>query len=498
MKLFNSKISKYVVGACFLALTTTSCKDSFLEKVPTSRVSPETVFATTENAMTAINGMHKHLYSQWYSRQSEGGQSANMLYMDVMGEDLYMVDIAANTWLSQESKWIAHRDENTGHARFHYGFYYAFVGNANQIIANIDNAVGPQDVKDNIKAQALTYRAWAYFQMIQLYGARYERGGNNSGLGLSLILEPTSESVPRSSVEDVYTQINKDLNDAIALFATATDRNHKSHLNVDAAKAIKARVALTTQDWENAAKFAKEARQGYRLMNAEEYTSGFSNINLPETIWGIEHLSIQPTYFYSFFAHIGNFSSTHNRTYPKVMNKNLFEKISDTDIRKTLWDNTGNDPDWPFASNFKRAQYAQRKFLLADPSSSNGDLAFIRASEMYLIEAEALARMGGRDSEAADVLYTMAVARDPQYTKSTNTGQALIEEILTQRRIELWGEGFRFYDLKRLNIDLDRRNSNFNASVALTMHVPAGDPRWIFKIPQGEIDRTSGVVVQNP
>ncbi|MFO7977307.1 MAG: RagB/SusD family nutrient uptake outer membrane protein, partial [Bacteroidales bacterium] len=72
---------------------------------------------------------------------------------------------------------------------------------------------------------------------------------------------------------------------------------------------------------------------------------------------------------------------------------------------------------------------------------------------------------------------------------STNTGQDLIDEILIQRRLELWGEGFRFYDLKRTNSDLDRRNLNHNASVLSNLlHVPAGDPRWQWKIPRAELD----------
>lgn len=497
MKIFKSNISKWVVGACLLAVSTTSCNDAFLEKVPTSRVSPETVFATTDNALTAINGMHKHLYAQWYSTQIEGGQSGNILYMEALGDDMVMN--GSSSWLRSEYRWLSQSNENSSLVRFNYGFYFVFVGNANQIIANIDNAVGPDNVKANIKAQALAYRAWAYYQMIQLYGARYVKGGDNSGLGLPIVTEPTSDAIPRSSVEDVYTQINKDIDDAIALFASATNRTHKSNWNIDAVKGLKARVALTTQDYANAAKYAAEARQGYRLMNPEEYSSGFSKLSLPEAIWGFEHIESQTTYFYSFFAQMGNFSSTFNRNVPKIMNASLFNEIEDTDVRKTLWDNTGADEDWPYASNFVRAQYAQRKFILESPASSNGDYMLMRASEMYLIEAEALARLGGRDSEAADALYTMAVARDPEYTKSTNTGQALIDEILIQRRIELWGEGFRFYDLKRLNLPLDRTTAtNMDVSNAITMQVPAGDPRWTFKIPQGEIDRTSGVVVQNP
>jgi hypothetical protein len=82
---------------------------------------------------------------------------------------------------------------------------------------------------------------------------------------------------------------------------------------------------------------------------------------------------------------------------------------------------------------------------------------------------------------------------------STNAGEALINEILLQRRVELWGEGFRFYDLKRTNSALDRTGANHNASYANgVLEVPANDARWQFLIPQDEINFSNGVVVQNP
>ncbi|MEO7047657.1 MAG: RagB/SusD family nutrient uptake outer membrane protein, partial [Ferruginibacter sp.] len=126
-----------------------------------------------------------------------------------------------------------------------------------------------------------------------------------------------------------------------------------------------------------------------------------------------------------------------------------------------------------------------------------GDFPLMRASEMYLIEAEAKARMGGQDAAAATALFTLAKQRDPNYVLSSNTGTALIDEIMIQRRVELWGEGFRFYDLKRLDLPLDRSNSNHNASIARVINVPAGDKTWQFLIPQSEINNTNGVVVQN-
>lgn len=498
MKRFNLRTLRAAAVVFIAATVMTSCKDTFLEKVPTSRVSPETVFATTENAYAAINGMHRQLYMQWYSRQSEGGQSGNMLYMEVLGED-FVNTAQANGWFISEYRWQAHRDANTFIVRFNYGFYYSFIGNANQIIANIDNAEGPTADKNFIKAQALTYRAWSYYQMVQLYGERYVKGGDNSGMGMSIVLEPSNEAVPRNTVEETYTQINKDLDDAIALFGSAVARPNKSHFDISVAKGMKARVALTQQNYEVAAQFAKEARQGYTLMSQAQYLAGFSDYTNAEWMWGIHHRDDQPTYFYSYYAYVGNFSSTNTRGNPKAINSLLYAKISPTDVRAQLWDPTGADPTFPVAANGVRKPYMTRKFLLDNPGNSNGDLVFMRAAEMYLIEAEALARIGGASEEGAkDALYTLAKARDDDYTRSTNSGAALIDEILIQRRVELWGEGFRFYDLKRLNLPLDRTGANHNGTLAVKMQEPAGTKEWQFLIPQGEIDYTLEVVKQNP
>lgn len=174
----------------------------------------------------------------------------------------------------------------------------------------------------------------------------------------------------------------------------------------------------------------------------------------------------------------------------------LYAHLSDTDIPATLWDPTGKDPDFVVTDGGARYPYMTQKFLLADPSNSVGDLAFMRAGEMYLIEAEAKAR-AGQDAAARTVLNELIETRDTEYS-TTLSGADLIDEILIQRRLELWGEGFRFYDLKRLNQPLNRRGANHNTTLAEQMEVPVGDARWQFLIPQGEIDRTLGVVEQNP
>lgn len=493
----KNKITYYCLLLLLSSSILTSCKKEYLDTVPTDQISPETAFTTTKGALAALNGIHRLLYSQWFSNQDQGGQSGNMMYMDVMGEDLVMT-AQSNGWLITTYKWQTHRTATSSVTSYNYLFYYTLISNANLIIANIDNAAGEQADKNYIKGQALVYRAWSYFQMIQLFGKRYDKAAANDGLGLPLVVTPQTVASPRSTVAAAYTQINKDLDSSISLLSVY-NRPNKSHLNINVAKGIKARVALAQQNWALAAQMASEARTGYTLMSQADYVKGFNDYNNSEWIWGSHQIADQTSYFYSFFAYMSaNYASTNIRGNPKAINSKLYGLLTTTDVRKQLWDPTGTNTAFPIPASGTRKPYMNRKFLVADAGLSVGDVPLMRAAEMYLIEAEARAR-NGQDALAAAALFPLAKARDASYTLSTKTGTALIDEIMVQRRAELWGEGFRFYDLKRLNLPLDRSGANHDAGLTGgIISVPAGDIRWEFLIPQAEIQNTNGVIVQNP
>jgi len=493
MKLNYLKIALFAITISSVI----SCKKDYLETKPTDAASSASAFTTTGNAMIALNGIHRLLYSQHYSQQDEGGQSANMLYMENLGED-FINTTTGNGWFITTYRWTAHRSATGTVPFFNYAFYYEIIGNANQIIANIDAAVGTDADKKQIKGEALAYRAWSYFQMIQLFGKRFDATGTNTSDGLCLVLTPALTPLKRSTVAEVYAQINLDLDNAITALTTATPRANKSHLNLSVAQGLKARVALTQQNWTVAANMALAARTGYTPMTAAQDTAGFNDYTNPEWMWGSYQQADQTTYFYSFFAYVSDFNSTNNRTNPKAINSTLYNSMSATDIRRKLWDPTGANPLFPIPAGGIRKPYMSRKFLIKPSGGglSIGDVPLMRAAEMYLIEAEARARAGGQDAAAAAVFYQLQSKRDPGYVLSTNTGTALIDEIMRSRRIELWGEGFRFYDLKRLNLPLDRTGANHDPSVAVTLSVPAGDKTWQFLIPQAEIN-ANPLVSQN-
>lgn len=488
------KLHKIYLPLVVLVLSMGACKKEYLSTDPTNLVDNSAVFTTTTNAMTALNGIHRSLYMQ-YSRQEEGGQGSVNLNMDYMGNDLINT---VSTTAYGVHKWITHRSANTLNNAYIYTFYYRIIQNANMIIDNIDAAEGPDADKKLIKGEALTYRAWAHFVLVQVFGKRYDKGASNTQAGVPLMINSVLDGgKPRASVEEIYAQVNKDLDAAIGLLAGASARPTKSHLNLNVAKGIKARVALTQGLWAVAAKNAAEARTGLNLMSNADYRAGFNNIENTEWMWGSKQVEDQTTYFYSFFAYMGTYSSSANRTNPKRINSALYNKIEDTDVRKLLWDPTGSNKDFPVPSGGSRSTYMQRKFTNAG-TTSIGDVVNMRVAEMYLIEAEAKAHLAVEGNAAENInaqnaLFTLAKNRNPSYVLSTNTGTALLEEILIQRRVELWGEGFGFFDLKRLNLPVDRTGGNATLALSGVLSVPAGGLEWQWSIPQAEIDSNPAI-----
>jgi hypothetical protein len=134
-------------------------------------------------------------------------------------------------------------------------------------------------------------------------------------------------------------------------------------------------------------------------------------------------------------------------------------------------------------------QYMQFKFLKQfDPGG--GSFNIYRSAEMYLAEAEALCHLGGQDAKVQSLLKEINKNLDPQYT-CTKTGADLLKEVKLYRRIDLWGEGFDWYDYKRWNEPIIRKGKkdggNFNDAFAVTINVGDGS-KWTWKIPKNETD----------
>lgn len=492
-------IFKKALPLALAVLTLSGCDKDYLETSPYSSVPNDQVFSTTEGATVALNGIYRSMWTSWDGSHSSFGQKSIDIAMDLMGQDI-MTPQRGYGWFVSDYNHSAHttttRTSRSGNT---WRYYYRVINNANLIIANIDNATGTQARKDYIKGNALALRAHSYFYLINLFQHTYK--GNENKPGVPVYTEPTTVGKGRGTVQEVYNQIIADLTAAEALLEGKT-KDHVSHINAKTAKGIHARVALQMGDYAKAAVKANEARQGYTLMSTATHQAGFGKAN-SEWMWGMEIPNDQSTIYASFFSHMANTAAGYaGLGSQKMMVRDLYDAIPAGDVRKTLV-----QAPVP-ANNGTYKNYASLKFKLPTSGSWAADYVFMRAAEMYLIEAEALARTTGRQADAIAVLEALVKTRLTGYTvpaAALTDTQALIDEILLQRRIELWGEGFSLLDMKRLGKDLKRQTGlaaeGYHVeSLIIVKERAINDPLMLYRIPQDEIDTNDQISAsdQNP
>lgn len=504
---------KYIKYALLsTVLTLGACSNDYLDTFPTNSTSPSTVFQNTDNVEMAVNGLAKIMVTQHISQGFNGEGTIKMYYGEYPGNN-FRKDFAG--WASIINGTFL--DNNTSsYGSFPWHYYYMLITNANEIVDKVDDVDGPEKTKKYLKAQALTYRAYAYTMLAQLYGYRWVDSNNGEHNCLPIRLHSTDpKSLPLAPLKDVYAQVYKDLDQAIALFDESGYKRKENHqVDANVAHAVYARAAITKQDYTTAAREANLARVGYPLMSVKEYQDGFANPN-KEWIWSSFGAADEQLHFWSYQAYMAyNSSASVVRSYPNRMSKELFETIPEKDLRRQVFlDPTGYDQNTYSAatgvaaakskldldtrerfpelkSNALVAAYMQLK-IGANDMPGVGHTNHFRSSEMYLIEAEALHFLN-KDTEAAALLVelTKTSGRDPDYT-CNKTGTELFKEIVKYRGIELWGEGFDWFDYKRWNLAIDRKSSdeggNYTTSLAKTIQ-PSENNKWTWRTPAKETD----------
>ena len=393
--------------------------------------------------------------------------------------------------------WQCNINNENGYNSVFWRLYYQWIENVNNLLEKLEKlnitelATSCKKLYEQIKGEALVMRSFCHFQLVQTYANRYEPNGSNTHLGLPYRdLEHKSGALARSTVEETYALINKDLDEGITLLE---DKNIKEldHYSAKSAYAIRARVAMAMHQYDKAAVYAAKSielaeAEGGMLMDASNLMNGFADITTKtnEALYAAMTKDDQTIYFYSFYAYMSwNFSSTAIRQGVKGINADTYDLMSETDLRRQWWDPTGK-AEVPLSSfEAGTIPYQNRKFTARDVSNAVGDVAFLRLAEMYLTLAEAYAR-GGQTAKAQEVFRKFQVTRDPSFTTSIN----LINDIMNSRRIELWAEGLRFFDLKRLNQDLVR-GRNFDITFCTFLEKKAGEKGWTWEIPKIETDK---------
>jgi hypothetical protein len=434
-------------------------------------------------------------------QQNMYGWKTAQFNFDMRGNDL--ISDPANWWL-YENNWsdntygrIATASRNTQI----WNLCYKVIDNANAIIEGVPGIAESQTVKDQLTGEAMALRGWAYFQLARIYQFTYAKDPNAPGVPirtksvLSTTTDELTAGVPRSPLKDVYALVTSDLEFAVSKMTTA--RVDKYRFNKNVAQGILAEVyqEMAMADptlWTKAISNAQAARAGFPLMSAADYKSGFNNVNVGEWMWGIQFNASQSLSFAGFFGYIEPTNTPNTAFKPRYndiyVNSTFVNLFSATDVRNLFLPAPNQSSSRPWK------KWVTIKFQ--DNSTQSGDYVEMRSSEMYLIEAEGDAQTGQLEP-AKDVLYILQKQRDPNAVRSTaTTKDQLINEILVERRKELYGEiGVEYFDLKRYQRPMVRDGIQW-----ALFTVSANDNRWRWQIPQTEMDANKALKSsdQNP
>ena len=501
---------KYIASA-LMSVALVGCYDMNTEPLGstiTAEQKEAAVTANPERIEASVNAMSAGFYgfgkNTSESNHNDLSYPAVMLFTDSRGMDLVSEDIGYN-WFGAA---VTYKDLSyTGAATYiTWSTFYKQINAVNAVTSMID----PETEDENLQfylAQAYAIRAFDYFYLAQLYQQTYV--GNEDKPCVPIITEANmdaagSEGCARSTVAQVYEQIMTDLDNAIALFEKSpVKRADKRYINTEVAYGLRARVNLVLNNWAGA---EADAIKALELTDATPYTAEqvskptMSEIEDNSWMWGIlvaETDRPVTSGICNWPSHMGslNYGYASVGAWRKI-SKSLYAAIPATDVRKGWFLNEEayspnlNAEQAAYAASAGCPPYCQMKFgTYKDEvytSTNANDIPMMRVEEMYLILAEAQAMNGNPEAGAATLQNLISTYRDPAYVCNASTAAAVQEAVWMQRRIELWGEGFSYFDLMRLNKGVDRRGAGFQE--AYVFNIPAGNPALIYRLPKDEIE----------
>ena len=534
-------INKLFAGSLLAGMMlVSSCAGDYLDTAPTDSTGATDAVGTTANAMKALNGIAKIMTTQHsYFGGGFAGENNIMIQYESYPSENYNYNYYASGWSPIFNQEI-HTRTNSIYDAYAWYYYYTIAGNANTILANIDNAEGTEAERNFVKASALTFRAYAFEKLVHYYCWRWQDSNNGASQGIVLRLDESTGGQGYATLAETYAQIYKDLDEAIMLFEqSGMDRNASQVWmpNINVAHAIYARAALTKQDYTKALTEAKLARQNYPLMSNAEYHAGFCNPT-SEWIFGSFGSAQENNWYWSYgtqYACNGYYANAAGAANGAgSIGRELINRIPNNDARKALFLTEDKFPGYNFNDGSamdlgygilgmgddekkadalweEAAAYCQKmavsgleapyqagymylggqlKFYVFDTPGVSY-LPFIRSSEMVLVEAEANYFLNDETAARAALVELNATSgRNPEYT-CDKSGEALWNEIMDYRELELWGEGFAWSDYKRWNRDIVRHSfaEGGNAHISVAKTIPAsGVNKWTWDVPLNETD----------
>jgi hypothetical protein len=458
MQTMKSLIFKISVVFIFFA----AC-DDFVTIAPQSQVSIENSLQTASDFQVAVNGVYAAL-------QLRGTYGVNYVLIQEMRAD-NSFNGGGPTGLAQAIEAIDKFFElsDNGFIEAVWRDSYIGINRANAVISRIDDASFGQNLKDQLKGEALFLRALINFNLVQAFG--------NIPIRTQDTRTPT-ESVEQSTPGQVFNFIIEDLLRAEDLLPASYPPSGVGRATSGAASTLLGKVYLTVGEnglAENVLRDVITSNQ-YRLLDNYEDLWGENNKNNDESIFEVQYRSggtgtgsAYTDMYTNTPAGVGDGNT------PQSVTDDIWDAFEDGDLRRdaTIF--------------FEDDNMFVRKFDGPTFASLDGNVNFVvlRYADVLLMLAEAL----GEGTEAYGLINQVRARADLDPIDGSTPG-TFEQKLLQERRVELAFENHRWHDLKRFGVAIETM-SDF-------LGLPQSNITLLYPIPQREIDISQGVIQQNP
>ena len=492
-----------VMGCAILAASLSSCVNDWLDVAPSDGADADVALTNTSDLDAARTGMYKALkgtsslvdyYGQQffvygdvhagddYQYNNVGGSNRASFYYDMNYQTASEFTSSTVTWKSP----------------------YIVIGRANRIIAaaeggKLTDAEENKAIIDQYAAEAKVLRALAHFDLVRIYGKPYTED-QGASLGVPLVTEVLESGAKpaRSTVKDVYTQVIKDLTDAINSNALATETT-PGYVGVWGAKAILSRVYLNMGDYTNALSVAEDIikNSGATLWTRDQYFKAW-DASTPNESEFLFRLNVAGSSDNNDLNGIGNLQQRGGYKEMVATKKFVDMLTSDPgDVRNDMF----LAPD--STQTKEVATYGTNKVYLNKLRGVGGNLRtvtivpIIRLSEVYLTAAECAFRTNDK-AKAVEYLNDLVKNRTTTEASLATVDNITLDRILVERRKELIGEGQRYFDALRNNETIVRYTSDADKGWHKTLSKEAQSfnrdfYKAIAAIPQAEINANPNI-----
>lgn len=462
-----------MIGIAFI-----SCQSDFLEPVPSSGVSADSYYSTAAEIETGVVNMYDGIQGENSNALDENHGVQYEFYLTEMRSD--------NTRTkSQEGEAAQFESYNVtatnGIVSNYYSSFYNVVFRANTVLGNLD-IIEDSDVAAAFEGEAKFVRAYAYFNLVRLFG--------DIPL-IDRVITPLEKEIQftRVATSTVYELIINDLKTAV----DNLENKYRTRASKAAAQALLAKVYLTRGEHSLAQGLLEDVIKSGRYSLEKNFHDVFYNENNKEVIFAIGYSSIQ--------SDSQNFSSEWMNGVGRSSGVNY---VTD-DAIAAITAAGGNRTEVSFRTDpFQPTQTQVAKYFPngdsggfngktfnSDATAAGNDWIVLRYADVLLMHVEAI--MGSaNETSAQTAIASFQLVRD-RAGLTDNVTKITKNELLLERRAELAFENHRFFDLIRFK----EAESVLSAFSNLNGH-GYNSSDLLLPIPQNEINISKGMLKQNP